>query len=1482
MRIPVLMGALFMALAGGWAAEPAVTGPELIANGGLEELAPDGAMPAGWLGFCTADWGDCAGQARVSDQNPHQGAQCVEMSNVRTLYAVATREGVPMDPDRTYLLTAYVRTALRQGQAAFLVASWRGEKGYIALESSRRITGSKPWTRLSLLLSPATRPKGATNAQISVRVSGTSNSGRAWLDSVSLRECRPVPPEPMNTGARRRLMDMARELLVEVEVWRDRLSVLQRRRADLATLIDTGGSFDDLRSRWGNDAAKGTFLTHRQRPRSEFESSQPQSEAELLAQLDRLHELPAFREQCFRELDALLALKRQLDAHPDLRRFYLWAQLQALGAGYRAAKGPDIEIVPPAEYEQALAGALPTEGIIANPVFTAPGRAQEGTRIVAFRARLQEFEAGDQIYLGIHGPDGKPAGFGTLRPSGPDISMRVDVPSARLWFPDCPVLYEARVLLIRDGKALDFHRQMIAFRDIAVAETDVDAAGRHAWDWSLADYALTVNGQPYFMRGTVCGQARSYPEEASRVFDELWLDFQRTYGSFVGGLSVSEADDLARAGLYTMGGLAPSYAHIRSYESADEGFEEYAETCEACAWVADHPALVSLQTGNEAELEVWGADLKASYGDDLWHCFNEAHEVLRREVDPRTPVGYVRATNLSPVLPVPRDDYSGVNQYTGRYFGRRSTMTSDLGALSLGCALDNKPMGITEWYGPKYSWAGRGISGVDEGGAAQYLFDYYRAMLRAPATIHSTQFVLNWVLTPVEDLSSVPLAEGLKQRDQWRWSMSLGVPWYPNIWPDLETDTPGRRAMRGFQSPLFDLCESPGEILVASVAARADDAQRISRMLTELGRESRVAGLPDGPGLADIDANVVLLGGLGNGQPEAVRFLEDLGVIGRTDSVYPPAGGFLIQRRVHPFFPDRVLVVVTAADDAGMQAAMAKLAASAEGLGEAYARHASCGRALALVDDNDSAARAFARYVMEFATRGDFLGRDDIRLTLDDFQFAPDGSLPTEHTGLGAVIVAARRELSGREIEVLRKFARLGCNVIWSAATLANNPSVAADLGIVLGERIPLSERLPVADWAQAPLAVPDMGDAALEPLRKFGGLKPESQSWVAATTAATLQVVEGWRSVAASGQGAPVVVMRLTGEGSEWVFGADLEATADALLLTTTRGAKHSLYDRDVACGLERLFRLLANACAFQSEPRPASTPRLRATIVPDRQIYAPGRQARVRVVVRDADGNPCDASVRVSFAGGDRFQGLPGQALLWTNARRLSDGVYEVSQTINEQQLAGQAVTDVRKARHRSQSIMTIFADVVRPGTVGDWTSATVRVGEETDEAGHMQELVANLREGRMRLVFGVSDPAQWVELKGSLRAPLTLHAGQPATFTLDITQVENDTGNDWMDDAALVLTPIGGGNSVRLPLAPGKAIAGPLASVVKKRPEDCIVVSSESPARFEVTWENPRPGLWALSLAHLYSDDYHIADTDRLPREERIGQGALVVVP
>ena len=88
--------------------------------------------------------------------------------------------------------------------------------------------------------------------------------------------------------------------------------------------------------------------------------------------------------------------------------------------------------------------------------------------------------------------------------------------------------------------------------------------------------------------------------------------------------------------------------------------------------------------------------------------------------------------------------------------------------------------------------------------------------------------------------------------------------------------------------------------------------------------------------------------------------------------------------------------------------------------------------------------------------------------------------------------------------------------------------------------------------------------------------------------------------------------------------------------------------------------------------------------------------------------------------------------------------------------------------------------------------------------------------------------------------------------------------------MEDVELVLRSAKG-ETVRIPVAPGKTLASPRAPVVKKRPEQAIVVDSAHPARFALTWPKPRPGLWTLSLRYLYTDDYHRDDTTRLPRDD-----------
>jgi len=141
-------------------------------------------------------------------------------------------------------------------------------------------------------------------------------------------------------------------------------------------------------------------------------------------------------------------------------------------------------------------------------------------------------------------------------------------------------------------------------------------------------------------------------------------------------------------------------------------------------------------------------------------------------------------------------------------------------------------------------------------------------------------------------------------------------------------------------------------------------------------------------------------------------------------------------------------------------------------------------------------------------------------------------------------------------------------------------------------------------------------------------------------------------------------------------------------------------------------------------------------------------------------------------------------------------------------------------------------------------------------------------------------VADKVQWVELTATLTAPRVVPTGKPISLEVSLDQVEDDRGNDWAEDVELVLRPVSGGDEVRLPLAPGKCFASSKASVVTKRPQDCTVVTSTTPARLRVVWPHPRPGQWTASLAYRYSDDYHIKDTERLPRLDAFSGGPVEV--
>ncbi|MBM4050561.1 MAG: hypothetical protein FJ279_36155, partial [Planctomycetes bacterium] len=580
------------------------------------------------------------------------------------------------------------------------------------------------------------------------------------------------------------------------------------------------------------------FLTQVARARSEVEAGLRLSDADVKAQAQGLVELPELRRQCFAELEKMLALKRRLDARPELRRFYLWAQLAALRPKSLAARHAGANPIPTPEFLAAAQQPPKSAGLVDVLVRPRLDLAND-TGFVTIEASTSGRQ---RAQAGLFDASGALVAFAAQSAQAgvedaPWRAAMLRVPSPRYWFPDCPYLYTVRIGIFQpDGKALDWREQPVAFRDIRIVESDVTAAMRHAWAWPVTDYTFVINGQPFFPLGTVCSPLpEQFGEQAADLFDELWLNFQRTYGRFATRLEGSLGRLFAERGLTFLAALGPNYKDIQHYASAASGLEEYRELARECKAVAGHPAVLTFEVGNEAELDIWGADLGRSYKNDLWQCFNEVTKVLREELAPSVPVSYTRAWGYKTVLPLPREDYSGVNQYTGRYSGRMSTMTAALGSLARATAYENKPFGVTEWNGPKYSWATNGVSGLEEEGSARYVHQYFENLMRTPMTVLSTEFVLNWVVTPTEDLTTLPLAEGMKRRDQWKWNLSLGTPWHPSIWPDLCLDLPARRAMRGFQSPLHPISTTPGALVIAASAAHKPAGERLRAALAALG-----------------------------------------------------------------------------------------------------------------------------------------------------------------------------------------------------------------------------------------------------------------------------------------------------------------------------------------------------------------------------------------------------------------------------------------------------------------------------------------------------------------------------------------------------------------------------------------------------------------------------------------------------------------------
>ncbi len=1450
--------------------ELALLSENLLPNPGFEVVDPATGFARGWRGFSTTDWGDCEGEALLTSDDPHGGERCVCMRGVRVRYAVAL-DAIPVQPDKTYVLRGWVRTALRRSETAYLAASWSSETGWLALQSSRPARGVGSWRHVEVLLRPEERDAKATRLQVSARVESSLGAGQAWFDDLELCECEPPAPESVALAEQRRYRNLARELLIQQAAWRARTEVLAHRHADLAALVEERGqSFEALVRRHADDVSRREFLFQE-------EPSYETVEAQVLAQgteIDgRLGELDADRDPRnapFTELQAMAALKQALDADPALRRFYRWAQLAALRPPPRSPNARRAQDEP-----------APAESVAAE---RASGMLQP---LVRTSLELARDVGVVEVTPEAAAPDGEPVSLHAqvLSASGrvvaeADIEEHgtIEVPAPRYWFPDCPYRYELVVTAYQGGRAIDQYRTPIAFRDIRCVETDVTATMRHAWGLPATDYSFVVSGQPFFPTGTLCGALRrEFSTDVAELFDELWLDFQRTYGSSGSLLRGELSDALEARGKGFLLSLAPDYAGIRRYETAADGMEAYREQLDDALGSLHRPSVLALQAGNEAELAVWGASLPTYYGDELWHVFDETIRAVREEIKPQVPVTYVRATHYRTVAPVPREDFSGVNQYTGRYFGRVATIPTDLATLSQTAAREARPFAITEWNGPKYSWASGGVSGVTEEGSADYIYRYFDAMLRTPLVTLSTEFTLNWVAGPLEDLTSVPVAEGLATRNRLTWSKQKGCDWYPNLWPDALADTPARRAMRGFQSPWYFLRQTPGELVVLHVSERAEDAASLAAAAQALGKPAAPRTVGPDPDLATLDANVLLLGGLGDEQPACLRELERMGVLGETDAEFPAAGRFLIQERVNPHFPDRYLVAVTAADRAGMAAAVRKLLVSAAGLTEAVGRDASCRRAIALIDQGDTNWTTFARDALELPTRGVFRSGDDLRTELSRDEFlAPDGTRRTPHWDTAALVLAQARALSEEEFGLVTDLAAQGVNVVVSLAAYQADARLRELLGVTVGEGHELTEHIPVAPWAQKPLAVPDIGDARAEAITGLGGVARDSDRWRQSMTIRVLSA-DGWEPAASIG-GAPVILRR----GSWWVVGADLAAVARLHYDVTHRGVIHSTYDRDTACGLERLLRLVTNACACGLEPRPATMPELRCTLQTNQEGYDFGDTLTASVRVADLGGAPVTGALAgigvVYDSEGFSARSVPER---FAPAKEIEPGLYRLSLPLaREEYRHGDVILAAppQATRYAGQRFLRLFVEASKPGYVPDSTAKTVRVGSESDWGARVRELAYLIRSSLVRAGLSVNDAEAFVEIEANLLAPPAVKAGDETPLVLTVTQVERDDGDDWMEGVALVLRPEDGGADTVLPLEPRKPVASARAPVVLADPDSALVVDSHTPARLTASWRPDTPGQYQVFLRYRYGDRYR--KVEGLQREDPVGGLVLTV--
>ena len=909
------------------------------------------------------------------------------------------------------------------------------------------------------------------------------------------------------------------------------------------------------------------------------------------------------REALFAERAAVAALTDELAAYPKLARRY-WAGFEQVRPHRETAAAPVFAAgtEPEAEFE--------------------PERTRYRTRIEEGRVILEiAHTAGSDCTVAaeLRSEDG-----GALVASGRETggSLRLAAPRAALWQAGNVHRYLLLARVSKGTETVSALRRMVGLRASEVVAQGPTTALRHAVQRRWPDWSLRVNGRGEFGRfaAYIFPEGREVDASVRRMLDELWVDGLRHYGFQANARLLGEYE---RHGVALLAAAAPSYRSLRGWRDLEGFLDAYTARCARLDGALDRAAVTVLQVGNEVEQADWGADIAGAFPLAPYQPLDAVAETVKRLGVTSAPVMYVRAGHFSAIPPLPHEDVCGVNQYTGRYSGRMEEIERDLAELAVQSAFANRPLMITEWMGPKYSWATGGIGGVTPRGAAYYLERYWRALLETPGIVGSSQFTLNWVIAPFEDLTNRTREEAWRDRPpHLKFSGRNPADHVPLLPPDPAAPDECYRAMQAFHSPVYALSQRPGAVSVVYSPAAESAAQRLAERLRALGKEAEAVSEASRDETSASARHLIVLSAPGS---DLERGLAREGVIEPL-----PEGGVepVIQSRLNPRAPDRLLVTLTAPHAEAFARGLERIEGAAERLIELRRKEGAMGRVLAVTDAG--LERVYTQYFLEQAARGYLIAGDDTRSALREAEFyRPDGTRRAAWEDWAALILDCARELSDEELALVQRVCAEGVNVVISRAGYRANPKLRAWCGGESEEPVvgTLLDRFAPAPALSAPIAVRDLGGADGAAIARFA---PKHANSGALEVAAIAPGADGevW---ARSEDGAPVVVAWRRGKGRAVAFGCDFGRAAQVHWDATHAGETHRLYDRDTACGLERVSRCVINAClAGRASER--MKPRLFIRATPETVLLRGGRAAaaRIEVALCDAEGRPVAGELR------------------------------------------------------------------------------------------------------------------------------------------------------------------------------------------------------------------------------------------------------------